>query len=83
MQLFTPPLLPVPVFSSSVVLSVQLFWNNNEAVNYLIMPEVLFSTGRIVHRLTVHRFTHNLLIGHDGRGQIISSLMGLIYSLCQ
>lgn len=45
MQLFTPPLLPVPVFSSSVVLSVQLFWNNNEAVNYLIMPEVLVPTG--------------------------------------
>lgn len=29
-------------FSSSVVLSVQLFQNNNEAVNYLIMS-VLFS----------------------------------------
>lgn len=70
MQLLTPPLLPLPVFSSAVVLSVQLFQNNNEAVNYLIMSG-FFSVGLTTQRLI--RSPHN---PYDGHGYIIFSLMG-------
>lgn len=59
-------------FSSSVVLSVQLFQNNNEAANLPNNVSSVFCWNNIA----VHWFTPWPLIGRDGHGPIILPLAG-------